>query len=90
MRPVILAVSPDFVLAGHCVVVLMLVRVPDDVALYVSAGDDVVLAALAQSQLLFLCPRLKERKRKALIYVYVFARVSVHVYASVRMRMGVC
>jgi hypothetical protein len=50
------------------------VDVPDGVALYVSA-DDVVLAALAQSQLHFLCPRLK-KKKKALIYVYVLARVS--------------
>jgi hypothetical protein len=33
MRPVVLAVSPDFVLAGHCVVVLLLV--PDVVVLAV-------------------------------------------------------
>jgi hypothetical protein len=48
------------------VVVLMLACVPDGVTLYVSA-DDVVLAALVQSQFLFLCPRPKKRKRKASI-----------------------
>jgi hypothetical protein len=73
-------VASGHVLTGSCVVVLLLLLIP----------DIVLLDALAQSQLHFLCPRLKEKKRKALIYVYVLARVSVYVYASVRMRMGVC